>query len=100
MNKPISILQKSIYEIRNMLLGNEDIRKIVVNDVYDPLAAEAVSYDKAKENIHVAAVLDTTNEEYNKNTFVTITLERAARSDESKMFRGILSINALSHSTY
>ena len=97
--KIFDLLQKGLFEVRTTLLGNSDIRKLVFHDTVDALENVTVSLEDADEHIIVSPVFDMNEEPFDKNTIISIALNRANFSDDTTMTSSIIKINVLTQST-
>jgi len=86
-------IQKAIYEIQTLILTEPDIRKLLFIDSQNALNEEAPTISQAQEHILLAPVFDITEPPYDKNTIMTIVLQKGVYNDDSVLLNGILKIN-------
>ena len=67
-------IEKSFFRIKDLLLENEDIRKLLVEDGPDALQRFAPSVEDAKNYIVLRPVIDLNDESYVRNTIGAITM--------------------------
>lgn len=67
-------LQKALYEIKNILLNSEDLRKVMFYSDFDPLSKSTPTIDEVKDLFLVKPVIfvNETSVEYNTNTLISI----------------------------
>ena len=97
--KIFDLLQKGLYEIKATLLGNSDIRKLVFHDTIDALENIQVSTENVDDHIVISPIFDMNQEPFNKNTIISIALNRASFEDDTVMTSSIIKINVLTQST-
>jgi hypothetical protein len=88
-------VQKAIYEIKTAILSEQNIRKLLFFDSANALEEEAPTISQAQEHIILAPVFDITEPPYDKNTIMTIVLQKGVYDDESVLLNGILKINVV-----
>jgi hypothetical protein len=88
--------QTALYQIKQLLLSELKIRQLLVNDDYSPYIAGAVTIEAAKNYIFLAPVFNTNIEPYNKNTFITIILEKDDFDEDSVSHDVAVTINCFS----
>jgi hypothetical protein len=74
MHKDISRIERTIPELRNLLLQNEDIRKLLVYDTSDALTLEAPTIETAKEYISLYPVIEQGIITTDRNTAIALDL--------------------------
>lgn len=67
-------IEKSFFRIKDLLLENEDIRRLLVEDGPDALERFAPSVEDAKNYIVLRPVIDLNDESYVRNTIGAITM--------------------------
>lgn len=67
-------IEKSFFRIKDLLLENEDIRRLLVEDGPDALQRFAPSVEDAKNYIVLRPVIDLNDESYVRNTIGAITM--------------------------
>jgi hypothetical protein len=67
-------IEKSFFRIKDLLLENDDIRRLLVEDGPDALQRYAPSIEQAKEYIVLRPVIDLNDENYTRNTIGAITM--------------------------
>lgn len=88
-------VQKAIYEIQTMILTDTGIRKLLFIDSANALDQNAPTLEEAQEHIILAPVFDITQPPYDKNTIMTIVLQKGVYDDDSVLLNGILKINVV-----
>jgi hypothetical protein len=86
-------IQTAIYEIQTIILSEQNIRKLLFIDSTNALDQEAPTISQAQEHIILAPVFDITEPPYDKNTIMTIVLQKGVYDDESVLLNGILKVN-------
>ena len=74
MHKDISRIERTIPELRNLLLQNEDIRKLLVYDTSDALTLAAPTIETAKEYISLYPVIEQGIITTDRNTAIALDL--------------------------
>ena len=67
-------IEKSFFRIKDLLLENDDIRRLLVEDGPDALQRYAPSVEQAKEYVVLRPVIDLNDENYTRNTIAAITM--------------------------
>lgn len=67
-------IEKSFFRIKDLLLENEDVRRLLVEDGPDALERFAPSVEDAKDYIVLRPVIDLNDESYVRNTIGAITM--------------------------
>lgn len=67
-------IEKSFFRIKDLLLENEDVRRLLVEDGPDALERFAPSVEDAKNYIVLRPVIDLNDESYVRNTIGAITM--------------------------
>lgn len=96
--KILDNIQKSIYEILSLLQNNMDIRKLVYYDTTDALAQPDITNSTSAEHFTVSAIFDITEPPFDKNTIISVVLNRGNYDEESVMMRNLVKINILTRS--
>jgi len=91
-------IQRVIYEIKNRLQNNGDIRKLLLHDVPNALDGAAVSFDEADSFITVSPIFDMSKEPFNKNTIISVSVTRASKQEQTAMLNGLVKITILTQS--
>lgn len=93
--KYFDLMQKTLFEIKNKIRENEDIRKLLVYDTPNALTLQAPTREQADPKIRVTAVFDITEPPYEHNTFVTIVATKIQSNMEEQVFSSIVRINII-----
>jgi hypothetical protein len=93
--KYFDLMQKTLFEIKNKIRENENIRKLLVYDTPNALNLAAPSRNDADPKIRVTAVFDITEPPYEHNTFVTIVATKIQPDMEEQIFSSIIRINII-----
>lgn len=67
-------IEKSFFRIKDLLLENDDIRRLLVEDGPDALERFAPSVEQTKDYIVLRPVIDLNDENYTRNTIAAITM--------------------------
>ena len=67
-------IEKSFFRIKDLLLENDDIRRLLVEDGRDALERFAPSVEQARDYIVLRPVIDLNDENYTRNTIAAITM--------------------------
>ena len=67
-------IEKSFFRIKDLLLENDDIRRLLVEDGPDALQRYAPSVEQAKDYVVLRPVIDLNDENYTRNTIAAITM--------------------------
>lgn len=90
-------IEKSIYLIKSMILTDTNIRKLLFIDTPGALKEEAPSVTQAEQHVLLAPVFDITEPPYNKNTIMTVVLQKAVYDDDAVLLQGLIKINIVTH---
>ena len=96
--KILDNIQESIYHILSLLQNNMDIRKLVYYDTTDALAQLDITNPTLAEHFTVSAIFDITEPPFDKNTIISVVLNRGNYDEESVMMRNLVKINILTRS--
>jgi len=94
----LELVQKTVYEIRHLIISDNEIRKFIRNDGFNPLNGPESTIEEAKPYAFVSPVYNTNIEPFNKNTFLAINLTKTEYDIESNFHDGILRIHCMSRS--
>jgi hypothetical protein len=89
------LIQDSLYYIRQLILSNDKIRKLLVNDSKKALTESSIDISNAISYIFLSPVFNVNKEPYNKNTFLTITLTDTTLDDSNNNHNSKIRINCL-----
>lgn len=67
-------IEKSFFRIKDLLLENDDIRRLLMEDGPDALQRYAPSIEQAKDYVVLRPVIDLNDENYTRNTIAAITM--------------------------
>lgn len=90
-------IEKAIYLIKSIILTDTNIRKLLFIDTSDALKKDTPSVPQAQEHILLAPVFDITEPPYNKNTIMTIVLQKAVYDEDAVLLHGLIKINIVTH---
>lgn len=96
--KLLDNIQKSIFEIRNLIQAEAEVRKLVYFDTKNALSQAAPTIEQSKEHFTVSAIFDVTEPPFNKNTILSVVLNKANFDEEAVMMRNLVKINILTRS--
>jgi hypothetical protein len=96
--KILNSVQDAIYEIKSLIQGDEDLRKLVYYDSVNPLEASNVTISTVDPYIVVAPIYDVTEPPFDKNTIISIALSRGVYDEELILLKGVVKINVLTRS--
>lgn len=91
-------IQESVFQIKSLIQGVSEIRKLVYYDSKDALEQADIPYSTPAEHFVVSAVFDVTEPPFDKNTLISVIFERGTQSEEDTMIKGIMKINILTRS--
>ncbi len=91
-------LQNSIFEIRQLIQSDPEIRKMLLFDTRDALEKTTPSFEEADEFIILSPIFDITEPPFDKNTIMTISVTRSNYNDELVTLNNIIKINILTRS--
>ena len=96
--KILDNIQESVYDVLSLLQGNQDIRKLVYYDTENALTQPDITYSTPADHFTVSAIFDITEPPFDKNTIISVVLNRANYDEESKITRNLVKINILTRS--
>lgn len=96
--KILNSVQDAIYEIKQLIQSDENLRKLVYYDSANPLDAGSVPFATADPYIVVAPIYDVTEPPFDKNTIISIALSRGVYDEEIVLLKGVVKINILTRS--
>jgi hypothetical protein len=92
-------VQEGIFQIRQLIWASEDLRKLVYYDTPTALTSTPVpTIVQVTPHIVVAAIFDVTEPPFDKNTIISIVLNRGNYDEENVLLRGIIKITVLTRS--
>lgn len=94
----LDLIQKTIYEIKNQIQNNSDVRKLLLYDIETALAEVEVPFSDANDYIVVSPMFDMTEPPFDKNTIISVALVKATKVEEEQIYDGIIKVNILTHS--
>lgn len=89
-------IQKALYQIKSLIINNEEIQKLLYYTSADCLELNALTSDAVEDRVVLFPVFNTTKEPFNSSSFITIQIVTLSDDEESSM-KGILRINIMSH---
>jgi hypothetical protein len=92
----LELVQKTLYETRHLIISDNSIRKLIRNDVFNPLDGVESTIEETKPYAFVSPVYNTNIEPFNKNTFLAINLTKTEYDSDTNFHDGILRINCMS----
>jgi chemotaxis signal transduction protein len=101
--KILNNVQEGIFQIRDALIANVDLRKLLYYSTSNALTlqddpANSTYMTEVNSRMVVAAVFDTTEPPFDKSTIVSISLSRGNYEEEKVLLSGIVKINVLTQS--
>lgn len=72
MSKKLGLTQKTMYELKTLLLNNENIRKLLVYDQSNALSITAPSIQEAAQHFSFFPISDMGIKNYDKNTLMSL----------------------------
>jgi hypothetical protein len=92
-------IQAGIFQIRQLIWASDDLKKLVYYDDANALSSTTVpTIAEVTPHIVVAAIFDVTEPPFDKNTIISIVLNRGNYEEEKVLLRGIVKINVLTRS--
>lgn len=88
-------IQSTLFEIKDKIRLNENIRKLVFYDTSNALSLSNPTNAEVDPKIRVTAVFDITEPPYDHNTFITIVATKIQSDMEEQMFNSIVRINII-----
>lgn len=92
--KLLERLESTIFDIRQLLSTDETIVKLLLNDSPSALS-QALPTGDPNQNIIVAPVFDVTEPPYDKNTLISINIDKADYDHESVFLATLLKVTVL-----
>lgn len=89
-------IEKSLFEIKNSLLSNTEIRKLLGNDNMTCLDEQAPGIDTIEDFIFLTPVFKVDKEPYNKNSFISITLSEVGYTEDINYLTPVVTVSVLS----
>lgn len=85
-------IEKTINEVRNTLIGDNDIRKLVYNDSNNALQLPSPTVNQVQKYIVTCPIFDLCEtDEYNKNTLIQVELDETDNAEG--YLNGVLRVN-------
>jgi len=94
----LSLVQKTIYQVKVLIQNSMSIRKLLLHDVENAIGGSDITYSQAEDYIVVSPIFDMTLEPFNKNSIISIALVRGVKEEDKKVMSGMLKINVLTQS--
>ena len=92
-------VQAGIFQIRQLIWASDDLKKLVYYDDANALSSTTVpTIAEVTPHIVVAAIFDVTEPPFDKNTIISIVLNRGNYDEEKVLLRGIVKITVLTRS--
>lgn len=91
----LSGIQEALYQMKDLVIKNSDIRKLVMNDGKSPLDGDDYSLADIESRVFNSAVFDVTEPPYNKNTIITLALTKMEPDNETKKAINWVRINII-----
>jgi len=92
-------IQTGIFQIRDLIWASPDLRKLVFFDTPNAISSTTVpTIEEVKPHIVVSAIFDVTEPPFDKNTIVSIVLNKGNYDDEKVLLRGMVKITVLTRS--
>ena len=88
-------IQSSLYQIKNKLKADSDIRKLLYYTTKDSLSKSEVSYKNIDNFITLRPVFNMNTETFNRNAFVSIAISEMEEVEDEKIFDGVLRLNVI-----
>lgn len=100
MAKILDNIQKAIFQVKSLIQGNLEVRKLVYYDTPDALSQSEVnaSIANTKEHFTVSPIFDVTEPPFDKNTIISVVFNKGTYDDETVKINGLLKINILTRS--
>jgi hypothetical protein len=96
--KILNSVQDAIYEIKQLIQSDENLRKLVYYDSANPLDGGSIPFATVDPYIVVAPIYDVTEPPFDKNTIISIALSRGVYDEELILLKGVVKINVLTRS--
>lgn len=92
-------IQRSIFEIRNLIENIAEVRKLVYYDGVNALEQDAPTIEQTKPYFIMSPVFDVTKPPFDKNTLISISLNRANNNEQDNVIaRSLVKITILTRS--
>lgn len=88
-------VQDTIFQIRQIIKIDENIRKLLYYGTSDALSKDTVDIATINDYIFLSPVMDTTKDPFNKHCFITITLTNINETDEEPLLLGEIRVNVI-----
>lgn len=92
----LELIELSISAIKSLLCNNINIRKLLYNDSNNALNIEAPSEEEIKNYILTKPFYNLLDDQYNKNSVISIQLSRAT-PEEEKVIKSIIKISIITN---
>ncbi|NCC71520.1 hypothetical protein EOM09_08160 [bacterium] len=89
-------IEKAVFEIKNSLLSNIKIRKLLGNDNITCLSEQEPSIDMIDEFIFTTPVFKVDVAPYDKNSFISINISEVGVADDINFLTPVITISCLS----
>jgi hypothetical protein len=93
--KYFDLIQTSLFNIRNIIAGNESIQKLVAYDQPDALSQNAPSAAQYDPKISVTAIFDITEPPYDYTTFITVVATKIQADEDEQIFSAVVRVNII-----
>ncbi len=88
-------VQSSLYQIKNKIKANSEIRKLIYYTEANALSKSEVSYSTVDELVTLKPIFNMNAGGFNRNSFISIAVTNVESSGDEGMFKGILRINVI-----
>lgn len=88
-------VQDTIFQIRQIIKTDENIRKLLYYGTSDALSKNSIDIAAVDDYIFLSPVMDTTREPFNKHCLITITLTNINETDEEPLLLGEIRVNVI-----
>ena len=92
----LELIELSISAIKSLLCNNINIRKLLYNDSNNALNIEAPSEEEIKNYILTKPFYNLLDDQYNKNSIISIQLSNAT-PEEEKVIKSIIKISIITN---
>lgn len=96
--KILDNIQKSIFEILSLIQADAEVRKLVYFDTKDALSQVAPTIEESEMHFTVSPVFDVTQSPFDKNTIISVVLQKGNFDEDSVLMRNIIKITVLTRS--
>ena len=92
-------VETGIFQIRQLIIENSDLRKLVFFDTANAINSTTIpTINEVMPHIVVSAIFDVTEPPFDKNTIISIVMNRGEYDEEKVLLRGIIKITVLTRS--